>query len=98
MRFSFVLLAAAFSALPLASPALAKDPSACTINARAGYATSGRWLPSQGIVKVSLPFGTPVEIVTVANDRKGCPWALVRQPGELYTNYGWTDRRMITCR
>lgn len=98
MRFSFVVMAAACAALPFASPAVAKGPSACTINERAGSAATTRLLPNEGRARNRIALGTDVEIVTVANDRNGCPWALVREPGQLFTNWGWADRRLITCR
>jgi len=98
MRFFMVSMVAAASALIIPASALAKPPGSCAVNDRGGSATVTRWLPNEGRVRNRLAFGTEVEIVTVAVDGEGCPWALVRQPGELDWNYGWADRQHLTCR
>lgn len=91
MRIILALLGAL-----MATAAAAADPE-CTINERAGPFTPIRGLEEQ-IVRMTLPAGTKVEIITMTVDQLGCPFALVREPGVLYTDYGWADVRHITCR
>ncbi|MEM7696057.1 MAG: hypothetical protein AAF318_16530 [Pseudomonadota bacterium] len=79
----------------LATAAVA-DPT-CTINQREGMQVSARSLPA-GTFRNTVMAGTTVELFTLANDTKGCPWALLREPGNLDNYIGWVDRRTITCR
>lgn len=98
MRYLLVFLVAAVSAVPLvSSPASAKAPT-CAINDRDGPSASTRRLPNAGDFRSSLAVGTEVEVVTAAVARDGYPWFLVREPGQVETNYGWTLWRLVTCR
>ncbi|MEM6761911.1 MAG: hypothetical protein AAF615_03450 [Pseudomonadota bacterium] len=51
----------------------------------------------EGVPRTTLSMGTEVELMTMANDRKGCAWALLRDPQNLDVFYGWVDRRNISC-
>ncbi|MEM9221926.1 MAG: hypothetical protein AAGB11_05935 [Pseudomonadota bacterium] len=90
MRIFVVLLACTLSTAALADPT-------CEVNERAGaFATT--YVVPEGAVKSSVPVGTEVEIVTHGQDSVHNPYALIREPGQLETNYGWTERRYLTCR
>jgi len=90
MRLPLVLFATL-----LCAPASA-DPT-CRVNERAGPVLPVHRI-AEGAVQRSLPAGTVVELFTLANDSKGCPWALLRDPDALDNFYGWVDVRNITCR
>lgn len=83
-------------AFTLFATAALADPT-CMINEREGMNVTARALP-EGAFRNTITAGTTVELFTVANDSKGCPWALLREPGNLDNYIGWVDRRTITCR
>ncbi|MEO1103293.1 MAG: hypothetical protein AAFW98_06125 [Pseudomonadota bacterium] len=90
MRIFLVIAASLISTTAIADPM-------CQVNERPGAFLTTYEVPD-GAVKQSVATGTEVEIVTMGSDVVGRPYALIREPGELNTEYGWVFRAYITCR
>lgn len=89
-----LLLALPILALPQGAFAGNTSPS-CEVNTRFGMSVAARTIP-EGRVLTAFSAGDTVEVVTVTNDSKGCPWVLIRPPGQDWYS-GWVDRRAVTC-
>lgn len=63
------------------------DPTSTPLNVR-------DW--PEGPVIGTLRDGVAVEIMEIAHDSKGRPWARVRPPGATQI-YGWVYRRYLNC-
>ncbi|WMS41497.1 hypothetical protein RDV64_15605 [Acuticoccus sp. MNP-M23] len=90
MRLILALFLAVLSTQALADPT-------CTVTDRAGYTILARTEPASA-VRTSLAAGTEVELFTMANDARGWPWALLRDPADDANFYGWVERFVVDCR
>lgn len=92
-QLAIALAAAVLAAGALASPSaraevcVVADPTRTPLNVRD---TPG------GPVIGTLEDGVTVEVLEVAVDGRGQPWALVRPPGATQI-YGWVFRRYLRC-
>lgn len=95
MRKLFYLVLLLLLVCSHVSEALAQRTGRCLVTDPTGTQLNVRVEP-QGRVLFSLPNGYAVELVHVAKDYKGQPWALVRD-WRSKAIIGWVFREFVSC-